>query len=124
MVKAVEFITEDKKPPKRFQQATRGLHKYGLDGDRYYEMYRVMLAAACSNGVDDIPDHVDPESWHAKAGIAIPMTQQEHDMLDKAYKKIGSKYKDVNRGDMRSMELDIVNKTSPIAKRKTNKYGV
>ena len=123
-MKASEFITEDKSPPKRYKEATRGLHKFGLDGDRYYELYRVMLAAASSNGVDEIPDHVDPESWAARGALAIPLTQQEQQMLEKAYKKIGSKYKDLNHGDLRSMELKIVNKTSPVAKRKPNKYGV
>ena len=123
-MKASEFITEGKAPPKRYKEATRGLHKFGLDGDRYYELYRVMLAAASSNGVDEIPDHVDPESWAARGALAIPLTQQEQQMLEKAYKKIGSKYKDLNHGDLRSMELKIVNKTSPVAKRKPNKYGV
>jgi len=123
-MRANEFITEDKKPPKRYQEATRGLHKFGIDGDRYYELYRVMLAAASSNGVDEIPDHVDPESWAAQGAFAIPLTQEEENMLKKAYKKIGSKYKDLNHGDNRSMELKMVNKTSPVAKRKPNKYGV
>ena len=123
-MKIKDIILEDKKPPNRYQQATRGLNKFGLDGDRYYELYRVMLAAAASNGIDAIPDHVDPESWSARGGVAIPFTQQEQDMLEKAYKKVGSKFKDLNRGDLRSMELPIVNKASPVATPKKNKYGV
>jgi hypothetical protein len=123
-MKASEFISEGKAPPKRYKESTRGLHKFGIDGDRYYELYRVMLAAASSNGVDEIPDHVDPESWAARGALAIPLTQEEQKMLEKAYEKIGSKYEDLNRGDLRSLELKMVNKTSPVAKRKPNKYGV
>jgi len=123
-MKIKDIILEDKAPPKRYQHATRGLHKFGMEGDRNYELYRVMLAAASSNGVDSVPDHIDPESWVARGAVAIPFTQQEQDMLKQAYKKIGSKYKDLNGGDLRSMELDLVNKASPVAKRKTNKYGV
>ena len=111
---------------KRQQEATRGLHRFqDIDGrDRTYELYRIMLAAACSDGVNDVPDHVDPESWAGRFNIAAPLTQQEQKMLIKAYKKMGSKYVDLNKGDLRSMELGSVNKQSPIAKPKKNRYGV
>ena len=111
---------------KRQQEATRGLHRFqDIDGrDRTYELYRIMLATACLDGDNDVPDHVDPESWAGRFNIAAPLTQQEQKMLIKAYKKMGSKYVDLNKGDLRSMELGSVNKQSPIAKPKKNKYGV
>jgi hypothetical protein len=110
----------------RQQEATRGLHRFqDINArDRVYELYRVMLAAACSNGVDEIPDHVDPESWAGRFNIAAPLTQQEQDMLMAAYKAMGSQYTDINKGDLRSLELGSVNKKSPVAKPKKNKYGV
>lgn len=125
-MKINEIILEStkKKPPKRFQDSTRGLHRFGLDSHSTYAMYRTMLAAACSNGVDDIPDHVDPESWVGRDGVAAPFTQEEQNMLKKAYERVGAEYKDLNRGDLRSMELPVVNKASPVAKPKKNKYGV
>ena len=123
-MRANEFITESKQPPKRYKESTRGLHKFGINGDRYYELYRVMLAVASTNGVDDVPDHVDPESWAAQGAFAIPLTQEEQNMLKKAYAKIGTEFEDLNKGDMRSLELKMINKTSPVAKRKPNKYGV
>ncbi len=83
-----------------------------------------MLSAAASNGVDEIPDFVDADSWIGRDGVAAPFSQQEQNMLKKAYKKVGSKYIDLNKDDLRSMELPAVNKSSPVAKRKTNKYGV
>ena len=45
-------------------------------------------------------------------------------MFKKAAKAVGAKYDDVNHGDMRSLELDSVHKTSPVAKPKRNKYGI
>ena len=125
-MKINEIISEStkKKPPKRFQDSTRGLHRFGLESHSTYAMYRTMLAAASSNGVDAIPDHVDPESWVGRDGVAVPFTQEEQNMLKKAYERVGTDYKDLNRGDLRSMELPIVNKASPVATRKTNKYGV
>ena len=124
IVEADSSKASAKKPPKRFQDATRGLHSFGLDSNSTYEMYRVMLAAAASNGRDDVPDFVDAESWIGRQGVATPYTQEEHDMLKKAYKKVGTKYADLNKNNLRSMELPLVNKASPVAKRKTNKYGV
>jgi hypothetical protein len=35
-------------------------------------------------------------------------------MLKKAYQAVGAGYKDLNRGDMRSMELETTNKVSPV----------
>ncbi len=45
-------------------------------------------------------------------------------MLKKAYQAVGAEYTDVNKGDMRSQELKSTHKTSPVAKKKKNKYGV
>jgi len=45
-------------------------------------------------------------------------------MLEKAYQAVGADYTDVNKGDMRSQELESTNKSSPVAARKKNKYGV
>jgi hypothetical protein len=45
-------------------------------------------------------------------------------MLKQAYKAVGANWKDYNRGDLNSDELTTVNKVSPIATQKKNKYGV
>ena len=122
-MKASEFITEGKPPPKRYREATRGLHTFGNDYSTY-DMYRLMLAVACSNGYNELPDHVVPENWIGLNGVSIPLSHVEHQMLLKAYKKLGIDARDLNNGDLRSMELKMVNKTSPVAKPKKNKYGV
>ena len=45
-------------------------------------------------------------------------------MFVQAAKVVGADYEDLNHGDMRSLELDSTHKVSPVAKIKTNKYGV
>jgi len=121
-----EVITEALigKLSKRQQQPTRGLNKF-TDGDRWngdYTLYRLGLAVASTDG-KSIPN-TDKESWVGKWKVAAPYSQADQDMLKKAYQAVGANYEDVNHGDMRSQELKSTNKASPVAKKKTNKYGV
>jgi hypothetical protein len=109
---------------KRQQQATRGLNKF-TDGDRWngdYTLYRLGLAVASTDG-KTVPD-TDKESWVGKWKVAAPYTQADQDMLERAYEAVGAKHEDLNHGDMRSQELEGTNKSSPVAARKKNKYGV
>jgi hypothetical protein len=109
---------------KRQQQATRGLNKF-TDGDRWngdYTLYRLGLAVASTDG-KSVPD-TDKESWVGKWKVAAPYSQADQDMLEKAYQAVGANYEDVNKGDMRSQELESTQKASPVAPRKKNKYGV
>lgn len=127
-MKINEILTERKvgRLRKRHEYASRGLHKFqDINGrDRFYELYRVMLAAATSNGVDPLPDHLDAESWAGRYDIAAPFTDIESTMLKQAYKKIGSKHTDLHNGDNRSMELPSTHVVSPVAPKKKNRYGV
>ena len=117
-MRASEFITEGKhrgKMSKRQNQATVGLDLF-RDPDAYdrtYELNRMMMAVACANG-DGSPINIDSESWIGKDNSAQPYTKVEQDMLKQAAKAIGTTLRDVNKGDMRSMELDSTNKTSPV----------
>jgi hypothetical protein len=109
---------------KRQQQPTRGLNKF-TDGDRWngdYTLYRLGLAVASTDG-KSVPD-TDKESWVGKWKVAAPYSQADQDMLKKAYEAVGAKYEDINHGDMRSQELEGTQKSSPVAARKKNKYGV
>jgi len=116
--------TSVKNVSKREQQSTAGLNTYGdserMSGD--YTSYRLGMAVACANGKD--PINMKGKTWIGKQKSTHPYTQEEQDMLIQAYKVVGAEWKDLNNGDMKSMELDTVNKVSPVAKRKTNKYGV
>lgn len=125
-MKVFEIITEMRQPnpSKRQAQSTRGLNTYkdGEKADSTYTSYRLGMAVAGANGKD--PIDMDGKSWAGKNKTTHPYTNEEQEMLKQAYKVVGAKYKDLNHGDLESLELDSTNKTSPVAKRKTNKYGV
>jgi hypothetical protein len=125
-MKVLEIINEVRqaKPSKRQIQSSRGVDVY-RDAERAntdYVAYRLGQAMACTDG-KTVPD-MDPKSWIGKTKSIHPYTKEEQDMFKQAAKVVGANYKDLNHGDMRSLELDSTNKTSPVAKRKTNKYGV
>jgi hypothetical protein len=115
-VRASEFIAEDRigKVGHRRQQATVGLNKFRHPdkADRVYELNRVMMAAASTDGTF-VPD-IDQESWVGRHNVATPYTREEQDKLEKAFKAIGSDYEDLNHGDYYSQEVESTNKTSPI----------
>ena len=112
-MRAIEFISESKKGKisPRQQQATRGLNIFSdTQYDRNYDLNRVMMAVACSDGVN--PIDMNSESWVGKNNTAHPYTEIEQDMLNLAYKAAGITNKDLNNGDMRSQELPDTNAQS------------
>lgn len=117
-MRASEFISEGKKKAgkmtKRQRVSTRGVNKFRDPNgfDRTYEMNRVGMALACTDGDND--PVVDQESWSGRFNTAHPYTEVEQRMLEKAYKAIGSSHQDLNKGDLRSQELDSVNVSSPM----------
>jgi hypothetical protein len=115
-MRAKEFIVEDRvgKVGHRRQQATVGLNKFRHPdrADRVYELNRVMMAAAATDGTF-VPD-IDQESWAGRHNIATPYTQEEQEILEKAFQATGSTYEDLNHGDYLSQEVESTNKTSPI----------
>lgn len=114
-MRAKEFISEVKqgKIPKRHQNSTRGLNLFHDSelANSDYTMYRLSMAAAMSDG--KTPIDIDAKSWIGKERTTHPYSKQEQDMLKHAYKAVGADYTDLNNGDMRSQELDSVNKVSP-----------
>jgi hypothetical protein len=115
-VRAAEFIAEDRvgKVGHRRQQATVGLNKFrdSSSGDRVYELNRVMMAVAGTDGTF-VPD-IDQESWSGRHNVATPYTREEQEMLEKAFKAVGSTYQDLNQGDYLSQEVESTNRTSPV----------
>ncbi len=125
-MRAKEFIIEvtQKKLTKRQGKSARGMNIYS-DAERWnsdYVAYRLGMAVACTDGTND-PD-MDAKSWIGKSKSTHPYTEEEQEMLKKAYKAVGAKYQDPFHGDMRSQELDGTNTTSPISAAKKNRYGV
>ena len=115
-MRAQEFLTEKRvgKIGQRKSQATVGLNKFrDADlADRFYELNRVMMAAASTDG-KFVPD-TDHESWAGRYNVAMPYTDVEQDMLEKAFHAVGSNYEDLNHGDLKSKELESTNKRSPV----------
>lgn len=115
-MRAREFVAEDKVGPvgKRRRFATRGLHKFRDEqfADRVYELNRVMMAAACTDGT--FTPELDAESWSGRHNVATPYTKEESEMLKRAYEVTGAWHQDLNHGDLRSQELPTINKASPI----------
>jgi len=71
------------------------------------------MAAACADGTD-APLDIDASSWAGKYNIATPYTKEEQKMLKQAFKAVGSETHDLNKGDLRSQELESTNKHSPV----------
>jgi hypothetical protein len=115
-MRAQEFLIEKQagKIGQRKSQATVGLNKFrDVDlADRFYELNRVMMAVASTDGTF-VPD-IDHESWAGRYNLAMPYTDVEQDMLEKAFRAVGSEYEDLNHGDLKSKEVESTNKTSPV----------
>jgi hypothetical protein len=116
-MRANEFVSESKvgKISNRQQQSTRGLNIFSkkIDSyDRLYDLNRLMMAVASSDGVNPIV--MDAESWVGKHNTTHPYTEEEQDMLILAYKAAGLQYKDLNNGDMDSKELPDTNTQSTV----------
>lgn len=125
-MRAKDFIIERKqgKITKRQAQSSRGIDVYG-DAEKAnsdYVAFKLGQAMACSDGTS--PINIDAKSWHGKKKTVHPYTEVEQNMFKQAAKAVGAAYKDVNRGDMESKELETTNTASPVPKRKRNKYGV
>jgi hypothetical protein len=115
-MRAYEFITEQSSKgtlSKRQQQSTAGMNVFAVSQfDRTYDLNRVMMAVASTDG-KTIPD-LSSESWVGKNNTAHPYTDVEQDMLKLAYKAAGIPFKDLNKGDLESKELDSTQEQSPI----------
>lgn len=125
-MKVTEIIREDTtaKIAKRLQQSTVGLNIFRDSefADRIYELNRVMMAAAMADGKN--PLNIDHESWAGRHDVAAPYTPEEQKILQQAFKAVGSWYRDLNGGNLKSEELDSTNKISPVAKPRRNKFGI
>lgn len=114
-MRAREFITERKvgKLTKRQSNSTRGLHTFANSNyDRMYDLNRVMMAAASTDGVT-VPE-IDQTSWAGKFNTAHAYTKEEENMLKQAYKAAGVAFTDLNHGDLKSKELESANIKSPV----------
>lgn len=112
-MRAKEFVAEERKGkmPDVHRFATRGLHTFtDTNFDRTYDLNRVMMAVACTDGTN-FPNS-DGESWSAKKNTAHPYSEVESKMLKLAYKAVGLPFTDLNKGDLDSEEIKSTNSQS------------
>ena len=126
-MKINEIITEVKAGdiPKNYKESNPGLHLFS-DAEKAnsdYTHFRLGLALACADGKGNLAD-MDPKTFYGKKHTAHPYTQEEADMLTQSYKLVGANYKDLNKGNLKSLELQDTHKQSPVPPKKKNKYGV
>ena len=122
-MRAKEFINEASKGKISHvdQKPSKGINTFS-DAERWnadYVAYRLGMAVACTDG--EVEPWMPATSWLGKSKGAFPYTEEEQQMLKVAYKAVGAKYKDINRGDMKSKELDSTETVSPVAKFKPTK---
>ena len=119
--KVKKEVTEAKREATRksVKQSMPGMQSYdALDNNnRPYLAYRFGIALAGSPGFD-----MDPEGPQGSDFTMVDYTAGEAEIRKGAEKQFGIKSsRNTGKG---SKELDIVNKTSPVAKPKKNKYGI
>lgn len=118
IMKINEIVTEAKLR-KGARRAIPGLESYPhLDNNSNpYLAYRFGLELAGS------PDrNVDEQGGWGSEFATIAYSDADREIIDHAKKKFGIPTK--KQSNKKSSELDKVNKTSPVAQRKKNKYGV
>ncbi len=85
-----------------------------------YKNYRMGIALA---GAPTFPTKIEADNWIGGDPLISSYTEEEYEMVKAAAKQVGAGKIQNWSGD-RSKEIADVNKTSPIAKPKKNKYGV
>lgn len=128
-MKIKDIITEARKEgavPKELEEKGMGgtIRMRDVGGyDRTYHLNRIMMAAAMADGKSKNAVDMDAASFVEKYNVAIPYSDAEELMMYQAMATIPTDGKElVKRG--RSEESPDTNKTSPMAPRKKNKYGV
>jgi hypothetical protein len=87
-----------------------------------YMQYRMGLALAVAQATKSREVKFDQETVWAENFITTAYAEEEQETIKLAAKLMGVSTKQVT--STKSQEIDSVNKTSPVAKPKRNKYGV
>ena len=91
--------------------------------DRVYHMNRLMMAMAMADGKSVKAVDSPSETWAEKFNTHHPYTKEEDNMVKSAMKTVPTDGKEISKFS-KSAEPKDVNKTSPVAKPKRNKYGI
>lgn len=129
-MRAREFIFEEnivhngKKPHRNAEMAMPAAHRVSGTADRTYDLNRIMMSVAASDHLHGVP--VPTTSWAGKNNISTPYTKAESDMLKRAYEAMGADWDDALKPNYTELSLETkdVNKVSPVAQKRLNKFGV
>ena len=122
-MRAKEFVNENKKPlRKSTRQSMPNLTVSGdLDNNNHpYLAYRFGVALAPSPDVSDIYD----EGPIGSDFTMIDYSDGDAEIRKAAAKRMGIKFNKGTGQGSKELPDSIVNKTSPVAKPKKNRYGV
>jgi hypothetical protein len=124
-MRATEFITETgmkkiSKDQKAAMKNASTLPALNMSTGSQYMNYRMGIALA---GAPDFPTKMEADNWIGGDPLISTYTEEEFEMVKAAAKQVGAGTIQ-NWSGKRSEEVADVNKTSPVAKRKKNKYGV
>jgi hypothetical protein len=119
-VRAREFVAENtvhngKSPRLSAHHAIPGAHRVGGTQDRFYDLNRLMMYLAASDGTNEV--ELDDESWAGKNFLAFPYTPQELEMLKKAYKHLDLDWEDVLGPNPKNVSEEVpgkINTQSPV----------
>lgn len=121
-MRAREFIIEVAKnivktgikPPKDVEDAMPGSHRLAGTADRLYDLNRVMMYVAATDG-KNCPK-IPRQSWAGKNNTAHPLTDIEAKMLKHAYRLAGIEWDDVLKPNPKNKSIESIdtNKNSPI----------
>lgn len=122
-MRARDFITETGMHPMdaTHKSAIRNATTFpnqNMNSGSQYKNYRMGLALA---GAPDYPTRAD--NYIAGDPLLAPYTEEEMEMINYAAQQVGDGSKQT-WSNSRSQELDNVQKTSPVAKPRRNRYGV
>jgi hypothetical protein len=124
-MRATEFITEAgmkkiSKDQKASMKNAMTLPALNQSTGSAYMNYRMAIALA---GAPDFPTKMEADNWIGGDPLLSTYTEEEFEMVKAAAKQVGAGTIQ-NWSGKRSEEVADVNKASPVAKRKKNKYGV
>lgn len=118
-MKIKDIVSENTKPspPKEITKPSTGEWLFRDEGvDRMYNLNRVMMAAAKHDGKSNNPVEMDKSSWVEKYNTARPYTEEEHRMMQGAFKTVGADAEH-SISNHRSREQDDTHKVSPVQDR-------
>jgi nicotinamide mononucleotide adenylyltransferase len=110
-------IDKEKKSAMRNATTIPGLN---MATGSMYKNYRMGIALA---GAPDYPTKMAADNWVGGDPLISSYTQEEYDMVKAAALQVGAGRLE-NWTGKRSEEIDGIQKVSPVAKPKRNKYGI